>query len=101
MEKQSDYCGLKMECDKFLSNTNKERDIGIGQNMRELNRDINCGKETVKLVLQFPDEEQDTVFIQKEVKAILIAELYEQIKNIQKASKREVSDSLNERSDCT
>lgn len=100
MGKQSNDCGFKVECDKFLSNTNKERDIDIGQNMRELNRDINCGKETVKLVLQFPDEEQDTAFIQKEVKAILIAELYEQIKNIQKESKREMSGSLNGRSDC-
>lgn len=100
MEKQSNYCGLKVECDKFLSNTNKEREIDIGQNMRELNRDITCGKETTKLVLQFPDGEQDTVLIQKEIKAILIAELYEQMKNIQKESKREVSSSLNGRSGC-
>lgn len=48
--------------------------------MREINQDINCGKETIRLVLQFPDEEQDTVLIQKEVKAILITELQEQIK---------------------
>lgn len=100
MEKQSNYCGLKVECDKFLSNTNKEREIDIGQNMRELNRDITCGKETTKLVLQFPDGEQDTVLIQKEIKAILIAELYEQMKNIRKESKREVSSSLNGRSGC-
>ncbi len=90
-----------MECDKFLSNTNnKERDISIGQNMKELNRDINCGKETVKLVLQFPDEEQDTILIQKEVKAILIAELYEQIKKMQKEPKSKTPGSLNGRSDC-
>ncbi len=68
--------------------------------MRELNRDINCGKETVKLVMQFPDEEQDTVLIKKEVKAILIAELHEQIKNKQKEPKREILGSLNGRSDC-
>ena len=68
--------------------------------MKELNRDINCGKETVKLVLQFPDEEQDTILIQKEVKAILIAELYEQIKKMQKEPKSKTPGSLNGRSDC-
>lgn len=70
------------ECDKSLSNTNKERGIDVGQNMKEINQDINCGEETIRLILQFPDEEQDTILIQKEVKEILITELQEQIKNL-------------------
>lgn len=78
---QINYYEHKRECDKSLSNTNKERGIDAGQNMKEINQDINCGNETIRLVLQFPDEEQDTVLIQKEVKAILITELQEQIKN--------------------
>lgn len=80
--KQINYYKCKRECDKSLSNTNKERGIDVGQNMKEINQDINCGKETIRLVLQFPDEEQDTVLIQKEVKAILITELQEQIENL-------------------
>lgn len=70
------------ECDKSLSNINKERGIDTGQNMREINQNINCGEETIRLILQFPDEEQDTILIQKEVKEILITELQEQIKNL-------------------
>lgn len=81
MEKQINDYECMRECDKFLSNTNKERGIDVGQNMKEINQDINCGKKTIRLVLQFPDEEQDTILIKKEVKAILITELQEQIKN--------------------
>ncbi len=79
--KQIDYCKRKMECDKSLFNTNKERDIDIGQSMKEVNQDIHYGTGTIKVVLQFPEETQDTFSIQKEVKAILINELQEQIKN--------------------
>ena len=60
-----------MEYDKSLSNTNKERDIDTEQDMREINQDINCGEETIRLILQFPDEEQDTTLMQKEVKGQL------------------------------
>lgn len=81
MEKQINYYKRMRECDKSLSNTNKERGIDVGQNMKEINQDINCGKETIRLVLQFPDEEQDTISIKKEVKAILVTELQERIKN--------------------
>lgn len=70
------------ECDKSLSNTNKERGIDVEQNMKEINQDINCGEKTIRLILQFPDEEQNTILIQKEVKEILITELQEQIKNL-------------------
>lgn len=70
-----------MECDKFLSNINKERGIDVGQNMKEISQNINYGEETIRLVLQFPDEEQDTILIQKEVRTILIDELQEQIKD--------------------
>lgn len=69
------------ECDKSLSNTNIERGIDTEQGMREINQDINCGEETIRLVLQFPDEEQDTILIQKEVKAILVTELQEKMKD--------------------
>lgn len=78
-----------MEYDKSLSNTNKERDIDTEQDMREINQDINCGEETIRLILQFPDEEQDTTLMQKEVKAILIAELQKQIKNFYLSERRE------------
>lgn len=69
-----------MECDKSISNTNKERGIDIGQNMREISQEMDYGEKTIKLVLQFPDEEQDTSSIQKEVKSVLITELQKQIK---------------------
>lgn len=81
MEKQIKYNECMREYDKSFSNTNRERGIDTGQNMKEINQDINCGKKTIRLILQFPDEEQDTILIQKEVKAILITELQEQIKN--------------------
>lgn len=57
--------------------------------MREISQNITCGKETINLVLQFPEEEQDTILLQKEVKAILITELQEQIKNITQCRKEE------------
>lgn len=80
VENQIKNYGRMRECDKSLSNTNKERGIDTEQDMGEINQDINCGKKTIRLVLQFPDEEQDTILIQKEVKAILVTELQEQIK---------------------
>ena len=80
--KQISYCERMRECDKSLSNTNKERGIDVEQNMKEINQDINCGEKTIRLILQFPDEEQNTILIQKEVKEILITELQEQIKNL-------------------
>ena len=70
-----------MEYDKFFVNTNEMRDIDTGQSMKELNKEVNYGTEKIKLVLQFPDTEQDSDLIKKEVKAILITELQEQIKN--------------------
>lgn len=81
LAQQINYYECKMEYDKSLSNTNKERDIDMGQNMKEINQNINYGKETIKLVLQFPDEEQDTILIQKEIRTILITKLQEQIKD--------------------
>lgn len=80
MEKQINYYGSKMECDKSLSNTNKERGIDAGKNMKEIIQDIKCGEKTMRLVLQFPDEEQDAVSLQKEVRTILITELQKQMK---------------------
>ena len=82
MEKQINYNECMREYDKSSFNTNKERGIDTGQNMKEINQDINYGKETIRLVLQFPDEGQDNILIQKEVKEILITELQEQIKNL-------------------
>ena len=81
MEKQINIYNRKMEYDKFFINTNEMRDIDTGQSMKELNKEVNYGTEKIKLVLQFPDTEQDSDLIKKEVKAILITELQEQIKN--------------------
>lgn len=81
MEKQINNYNRKMEYDKFFVNTNEMRDIDTGQSMKELNKEVNYGTEKIKLVLQFPDTEQDSDLIKKEVKAILITELQEQIKN--------------------
>jgi len=68
-----------LECAKSLFNTNEERDIDMGQSMKEVNQDVQDGAGTMKVVLQFPEETQDISSIQKEVKAILINELHEQI----------------------
>lgn len=69
-----------MECDKFFINTNEMRDIDTGQSMKELNKEVNYGTEKIKLVLQFPDKEQNSDLIHKEIKAILVNELQGQIK---------------------
>lgn len=71
-----------MECDKFLINSNEIRGIDIRQTMKELNKEVRYGTDTIKLVLQFPDETQDTFLIQKEIKTILINELQEKIKSL-------------------
>lgn len=71
-----------MECDKLLPNSNEVREIDIRRTMTERSHNVDDGTGTVRLILQFPEEAQDTVFIQKEVKEILISELREQVKNL-------------------
>lgn len=52
----------------------------------ELDQDVNYGTGTIRLILQFPEGSKDTaadaVLIQKEVRAILVNELQEQMKNL-------------------
>lgn len=97
MEKQINYYECTMEYDKSLPNTNKERDMDTGQDMREINQDIICGENTIRLILQFPEKEQDIILVQKEIKEILITELKKQINS----SRNEEQDFYrNERSDC-
>ena len=49
--------------------------------MREIYyKQVENGKETIQVVLQFPDKTQNITKIQKEVKEILFFELQNQIK---------------------
>ncbi len=49
--------------------------------MKELKQDVDYGNKTIRLILQFPDEPQDTMQAQEEVKSILTCALREQIRN--------------------
>lgn len=57
--------------------------------MKEIRRKEEFGENKIQVILQFPDEEKDTILLQKEVKAILIAELHKQIKNFHLSERRE------------
>jgi len=50
--------------------------------MKEIKKDVDCGNRTIRVVLQFPDESEDAVMIQKFVKSILMMELEEQLKGV-------------------
>lgn len=63
----------------------KIKDISKRQPMKEICKSINFGKETIQVILQFPeflDESKDAVMIKESVKSILMMELQEQVKNI-------------------
>ena len=49
--------------------------------MKEIEQDVDHGNKTMKLVVQFPDEAQDTTTVQEAVKSILMCELQEWIRN--------------------
>lgn len=48
--------------------------------MKEIRQTLHYGTEKMQLILQFPDEPQDIRIIQKEIRAVLITALQEQMK---------------------
>ncbi len=70
-----------LECDKFCANNMEVKNIGR-KRMKEIKKDVDCGNRTIRVVLQFPDESEDAVMIQKSVKSILMMELEEQLKGV-------------------
>ena len=70
-----------LECDKYSTNNMEVKNIGR-KRMKEIKKDVDCGNRTIRVVLQFPDESEDAVMIQKSVKSILMMELEEQLKGV-------------------
>lgn len=70
-----------IECDKPLSNMIKVKGLGKEHHMKEIKQNVNYGNKTINLVLQFPDESQDTTEAQAAVKSILTCALREKIRN--------------------
>lgn len=70
-----------IECNKHLSNMIKVRGLGKERHMKEIKQNVDYGNKTIKLILQFPDDSQDTAEAQAEVKSILTCALREQIRN--------------------
>ena len=70
-----------IECNKPLSNMIKVKGSGKERHMKEIKQDVDYGNKTIKLILQFPDEPQDTTAAREEVKSILSCALREQIRH--------------------
>ena len=70
-----------LECDKSDTNNMKVKNTGR-KRMKEIKKDVDYGNRTIRVVLQFPDESEDAVMIQKSVKSILMMELEEQLKGV-------------------
>lgn len=70
----------KTECDKPYVNTMEIKNINRKQRMKEIRKNVDYGDGTIQVVLQFPDESQDTAMVQDAVRSILMMELQEQIK---------------------
>lgn len=68
-----------LECDKPDVYNMKVKNTGRHY-MKEVKKDVDYGNRTIRVILQFPDESEDAVTIQKSVKSILMMELEEQIK---------------------
>ncbi len=69
------------ECNKPSSNMMKVKGLDKEERMKELKQNVDYGNKTIRLILQFPDEPQDTMQAQEEVKSILTCALREQIRN--------------------
>ena len=63
-----------LECDKFCANNMEVKNIGR-KRMKEIKKDVDCGNRTIRVVLQFPDESEDAVMIQKYQKRVAIREV--------------------------
>lgn len=70
-----------LACDKSDTNNMKVKNTGR-KRMKEIKKDVDYGNRTIRVVLQFPDESEDAVMIQKSVKSILMMELEEQLKGV-------------------
>lgn len=70
-----------IECDKPLSNMIKVKGLGKEHHMKEIKQNVDYGNKTIKLILQFPDDSQNTAEAQAAVKSILTCALREQIRN--------------------
>ena len=70
-----------IEYDKPYASNIKRKDAGR-QRMKEIKKVVDYGDRTIRVILQFPDESQDAVTIQKSVKSILMMELEEQMKEV-------------------
>lgn len=70
-----------LACDKSDTNNIEVKNTGR-KRMKEIKKDVDYGNRTIRVVLQFPDESEDTVMIQKSVKSILMMELEEQLKGV-------------------
>ncbi|MEZ3487105.1 MAG: hypothetical protein K1W22_11110 [Lachnospiraceae bacterium] len=70
-----------LECDKYSTNNMEVKNTGR-RHMKEIKKDVDYGNRTIRVVLQFPDESEDAVMIQKSVKSILMMELEEQLQDV-------------------
>ena len=70
-----------IECNKPSSNMMKVKGLNKERHMKELKQDVDYGSKKIRLILQFPDEPQDTMQAQEEVKSILTCALSEQVRN--------------------
>ena len=70
-----------LECDKYSTNIMEVKNTGR-RHMKEIKKDVDYGNRTIRVVLQFPDESEDAVMIQKSVKSILMMELEEQLQDV-------------------
>ena len=71
-----------MECDKLNVNTIDIKDCSKRKSVKEIHKSVDYGNETIKVILQFPDESEDETVIRESIKEILIMELQKQIKDM-------------------
>ncbi|MDE6364720.1 MAG: hypothetical protein K2L86_10770 [Lachnospiraceae bacterium] len=67
-----------LECDKSDANNMEVKNTGR-KRMKEIKKNVDYGNRTIRVVLQFPDESEDAVMIQKSVKSILMMEVEQQL----------------------
>lgn len=48
--------------------------------MEEIKKDVIFGNKTIRVILQFPDESEESQMVQASVKSILMMELEQQLK---------------------
>lgn len=68
------------ECVKLSPNTIIVNNTNAGRGMEEISRNVDYGDRKIRVILQFPEELQETDQIQDTVKAILVNELQDRIR---------------------